>query len=250
MTVQDIYQLIDGIAPFETQLDFDNAGLLIGDRDAEVQKVLVALDVTDAVVDEAVQFGANLIVTHHPVIWAPLKSILADMLAYRLVNAGIAVISAHTNLDKANGGVNDILAAKLSLVDTRTIDEDGIVRVGELLPGMAPPEFSFYVKRRLDLGAIRYCDGGRPVETVAVCGGSGGSYLEAVKRAGAQAFVTSDIKHDVWLTASRMGVTLIDAGHFGTENPVTDYLLELVRGAVGAENAKIASANTDPSVAI
>ena len=121
MTVNDIYSFLNEFAPFDTACDFDNAGLLIGAKDAEVDKCIIALDCTEAVVDEAIQKGAQLIITHHPVIFSGLKSVLADSLVYRLIENNISVISAHTNLDIADGGVNDCLAKALGLKDVKKI---------------------------------------------------------------------------------------------------------------------------------
>lgn len=250
MTVQRVYDVIHEAANFSLAMDFDNAGLLVGDPGAKVTSVLVALDVTDAVIEEAVSRGVNLIVTHHPVIFHPLRRVTADTLVWKLIRQNIAVISAHTNLDIAKGGVNDILAKRLELKEITAIEPDGMVRVGMLERGMAPPEFAYYVKRMLDSAAVRYCDGGRAIERVAVCGGSGGSFLEDVEKAGAQAFVTGDVKHDVMLNAVRRGITLIDAGHFGTETFVVEYLAELVKKALDGVQVSIAQANLDPCTTI
>lgn len=250
MTVQKVYDAIDMAAPFSTQMDFDNAGLLVGDPQAVVAGVLVALDVTGPVIDEAVSRGANLIVTHHPVIFHPVKRVTADMLVYRLIREGISVISAHTNMDLAPGGVNDILAEKLGLAEVETLPPENLLRAGRLTRGMTPPEFAYFVKQRLDLHALRYCDGGTSIERVAVCGGSGGSELQAVLASGCQAYVTADVKHDVMLEAAHLGVTLIDGGHFGTETPVVERLAELARGALENVPVTVARSNEAPAVTI
>lgn len=250
MTVNDIYQAINRAADFSLALDFDNAGLLVGDPDAQVSGVLIALDATPDVVDEAVARGANLIVVHHPVIFHPLKQVLADSIVHRLIRANISVICAHTNLDIAAGGVNDLLAQKLELIDTAPLPPENLLRVGRLARGMTPPEFAYYVKQKLDLPALRYSDGGRAIERVAVCGGAGGSELAAAAAAGCQAYVTGDVKHDLLLEAIRLGVTILDGGHFGTECHIVDRLLELVRQTAPALPAMIAHAHADPSTTI
>lgn len=250
MTANDVYMAIDAAANFSLAMEFDNAGFLVGDPNETVRGVLVALDVTDAVLEEAVSRGANLIVTHHPVIFHPMKRVTADTLVWKLIRAGISVICAHTNLDIAAGGVNDLLAENLALRDVTTLPPDGMARVGTLERGMTPPEFAYYVKRMLDANAVRYCDGGRAIERVAVCGGSGGSFLAEVAASGAQAFVTGDVKHDVMLEAVRLGVTLIDAGHFGTENHVTQYLAALTGAVLGDVPVAVARNNTDASATI
>lgn len=250
MTVQNVYDAINAVADFSTQMDFDNAGLLVGDAGAAVTGALVSLDVTDSIIDEAVDRGANLIVTHHPVIFHAIKRVTADMLVYRLVRENIAVISAHTNLDLAPGGVNDILAQKLELADVNVLPPENLLRAGRLSRGMTPPEFAYYVKQKLDLPALRYCDGGRAIEQVAVCGGSGGGELRDALAAGCQAYVTADVKHDVMLEAAHLGVTLIDGGHFGTENHVIEYLADVARRVLADTPVTVARGNQAPAVTI
>lgn len=250
MTVQNVYDAIDAVADFSTQMDFDNAGLLVGDPEASVTGALIALDVTDSVIDEAVDRGANLIVTHHPVIFHPMKRVTADTLVYRLVRENIAVISAHTNLDLAPGGVNDILAGMLELQDVQALPPENLLRAGRLGRGMTPPEFAYYVKQKLGLPALTYCDGGRVIERAAVCGGSGGGELKDALAAGCQAYVTADVKHDVMLSAAHCGITLIDGGHFGTENHVTKYLADVVGKALAGVPVVIARNNAAPAVTI
>lgn len=253
-TVQMVYDAIDAAADFTLALDFDNPGLLVGDPNEQVRGVLAALDVTDSVIGEAISRRANLIVTHHPVIFHAMKRVTSDTLVWKLVRAGISVISAHTNLDIAKGGVNDLLAQKLALNEIEVLEltraPDGMGRAGVLERGMAPPEFAYYVKRMLDLSAVRYCDGGRVVERVAVCGGSGGSLLDAAVEKGCQALVTGDVKHDVMLDAVHRGITLIDAGHFGTENLVVPYLAGLARSACGDVPVAIARSGIDSATVI
>lgn len=249
MRIQEVYDAIDKAAPFGMALEFDNPGLLVGDPAQEVQGVLAALDVTDQVISEAVARGANLIVTHHPVIFHPLKRVTSDSLVWKLIRENLSVISAHTNLDIAAGGVNDILSKRLDLKQVELVPPENMARIGVLERGMTPPEFAYYVKRMLDVDAVRYCDGGQAIQRVAVCGGSGGSLLEDVLVAGAQAFVTADVKHDVMLEAIHRGLTIIDAGHFGTETFVVEYLAQLAKQALG-ENVPVAIARADVPPAI
>ena len=148
----------------------------------------------------------------------------------------------------------NLLAQKLALNEIEVLEltraPDGMGRAGMLERGMAPPEFAYYVKRMLDLSAVRYCDGGRVVERVAVCGGSGGSLLDAAVEKGCQALVTGDVKHDVMLDAVHRGITLIDAGHFGTENLVVPYLAGLARSACGDVPVAIARSGVDSATVI
>lgn len=255
MTVQDVYNAINAAADFSLALDFDNVGLLVGDPNDEVKTALVALDATDAVIDEAVMRGANLIVTHHPVIFEPMKHVTADTLAWRLIRAGISVISAHTNLDAAHGGVNDGLAELLELQEVTMLGNPpggvGIGRVGKLKRGMTPPEFAYYAKQMLGAQAVRYCDGGRAIERVAVVGGSGGSELLTAAEQGCEALVTGDVKHNVMLEAVRRRITVIDAGHHLTENvPATQRLMQVVGELLGADKVSLSREGIDPATTI
>lgn len=251
MTVKNVYDRINQAADFSLAMDFDNPGLLVGDPNAQVTSALAALDVTDAVIAEAVECGANLIVTHHPVIFHPLKKVTADMLVWKLIRNNLAVVSAHTNLDAAKGGVNDILAEKLELLEIEPLqNEEGLGRKGKLSRGMTPPELAYYTKQKLNVDAVRYCDGGQAIQKIAVCGGSGGSLLECIAANDCQAFITGDVKHDVMLDAVHRGITLIDAGHFGTETVVVDYLAQLTGEVVGKQNVAIAKSNIPLAVTI
>lgn len=224
-TVKAIYDFLDSIAPFDTAEEFDNVGLLVGDPGAEVRGCLVALDVTDSVIEEAAEHGCNLIVSHHPVIFHPLKQLESGSIPANLIRAGIHVISAHTNLDKAAGGVNDALAAALGLQNVRPFEgSDGMGRVGALESECEPDEFARQVKQKLNAAGVRYVAGRGPVKTVAVLGGGGEFALQAAVDAGADALVTGEAKHHVLLEADRTGATFIDAGHFDTENVVCPVL--------------------------
>jgi dinuclear metal center YbgI/SA1388 family protein len=216
-------------------MDFDNPGFLVGNGEREVTRVLAALDITDEVIDEAAAFGAELIVSHHPIFFS-LKSVTADSLigrrVLRLAEEKIATVCMHTNLDAAHGGVNDALAEKLGLTNIEPLelsgtDADGnfygIGRVGTLPSPMPLADFLAMTKSALGTG-LRYCEGGKTVSRVAVCGGSGSDYLELVQAKGCDTFVTADVKYDPFLNAKHMGINLIDADHFATENVVVPVL--------------------------
>lgn len=219
MTVQDIFDFFDEKAPFASAEEWDNPGLLVGDPHREVKRVLVALDATAGAVDTAVALGADLIVTHHPVIFAPLKRLDTNSLPYRLAHEGIALIAAHTNLDKAAGGVNDTLAERLGLENV-TVAEDGFTRIGVLPEEMTARNFAAHVAKALDT-PVRYA-GESPVTTVAVCGGGGGDFIDGCVGL-ADAYVTGEVKHHEWLSAADQ-IGVVEAGHYATEVPVVDTL--------------------------
>ena len=219
MTIQDIFTLLNDRAPLDTAEGWDNPGMLVGDPRREVTRVLVALDATDGAVDTALAVGAQLIVTHHPVIFAPLKRLSAQSIPYRLAAAGIDLIAAHTNLDKAAGGVNDTLAARLGLTDV-TVAADEYTRIGTLAEETSARDFAAHVAAVLDT-AVRY-SGDKTVKTVAVCGGSGGDFM--LRSIGAaDAYVTGEVRHHEWLAAAGQ-INVIEAGHYATEVPVVDTL--------------------------
>ena len=219
MTIQEIFNYLNTRAPMDTAEGWDNPGMLVGDPRREVTRVLVALDATAGAVDTAEAVGADLIVTHHPVIFAPLKRLTADSIPYRLAAAGIDLIAAHTNLDKAEGGVNDTLAARLGLTDV-TVAADEYTRIGTLTEPMSARDFAAHVAGVLDT-AVRY-SGDKEVRTVAVCGGSGGDFMLRCIGA-ADAYVTGEVRHHEWLAAAGH-INVIEAGHYATEVPVVDTL--------------------------
>lgn len=244
VTVENIYNVLNALAPVRYQMDFDNSGFLVGDREQKVKTVLTTLDITDAVIEEAVSLKADLIVSHHPLLFHPLRNVLADDLTGRKVLAlarnGISAICMHTNLDIADGGVNDALMHALNAEVTGFLEPSGTDdrgnplgcgRVGVLLEAMPLDAFLGYLTNCLHVSGLRYCDGGKPVHKIAVCGGSGGSMLELAYDAECDTFVTADIKYDRFLAAKELGVNLIDADHFCTENVVVPVIAQSIRDA-------------------
>ena len=222
-TVGEIYDVIDGFAPFDSQADFDNAGLCVGNREAVVSKTLVCLDITKETIDEAVRLGAQLIVSHHPVIFNPIKQLSADSVVYRMAQAGLSAVCAHTNWDQADGGVNDVLfelvsdGAKCEAVT----DEEGLklIRIGKMNKEYSLLAYAEYCKKKLSSPWLQVVDYGLPVRTVAVVGGSYGDGIETCRRAGADTVVTGEAKYHEMLSAEHIGVNLICAGHYETEAP-------------------------------
>ena len=234
MTHGEIYNYINTIAPFNTQLDFDNAGFLVGDKNDKFMGGIVTLDVTDSAIDYAISKGANLIISHHPVIFEPLKSVTANGIVYKLIKNGISVISAHTNLDMAEGGINDELCNILGLQEVETILPEGEVfsaRIANLESPLSADEFANYLKQRLG-GVVKYVGEGE-IKRVAVCSGSGGSLLYDILEHKPDAFVTADVKHNVFLDASHLGVALYDCGHFNTEAIIVKPLCKKLNARFG-----------------
>ena len=242
VTGNDVFAYLNTLAPLSYQMDFDNSGFLVGDRNAEVRHILTTLDITEDVIAEAETIGAELIVAHHPLIFHKLSSVRADdptgRKVMRMIRSGISAICMHTNLDIAEGGVNDALMAALDaqvtdILEPAGSDSDGkplgCGRIG-FLPQEQPLEaFLGFITERLHVNGVRYVSGGRPVHRIAVCGGSGGSMLELAAAAGCDTLVTADVKYDRFLTAKELGVNLIDADHFCTENVVVPRLQQSLK---------------------
>lgn len=227
MTIQELFECMNRIAPFSLAESWDNSGFLVGDPKAKVTAALVCLDITDETISEALDLGANVLISHHPVIFHPLRRLTVNNPVYRLAHENLGAICAHTNLDIADGGVNDALADTLGLCSLEPLEPcaadpgQSLGRVGTLREAMSPEEFASYAARMLSpAGGVRFVAGNRPVRRVAVCGGAGGSLLQSVLSCGADAFVTGELKHDVLLSCAAEGLTALDAGHFDTERVV------------------------------
>lgn len=234
-TVADILAFLDTLAPRSLKMDWDNCGLLCGRPGREVRRILVALDPFDTVIDEAIRVKADLLVTHHPLIFrnglmAVNEDTEAGRCVLKLVENGIAAINAHTNLDIAPGGINDVLAQTLGLNGIETIGEEALLRRGTV-PAQPLPQFLAHVKQALGCDGLRYVDGGRPVATVAVGGGACADEMEEALSTGCDTFVTSDVKYNQFRTAFQLGLNLIDAGHFHTENPAMPVLRDRLQAA-------------------
>ena len=237
-SLRDVERAIYQLAPEELAMEGDNVGLLLGRPEREVLRILVALDVTEAVAEEAEKLGANLIVAHHPVMncaWSPVQTVRDDnpqgRLLLRLLEGGIAAICMHTNLDRAEGGVNDALAARLGLERVEKLPGgDGVLRVGELPEEMPLPAFLQWVKAAIAPNGVRFADGGRRIRRVAVGGGACGGYLAAAAENGCDAFVTSDLSYHQFVDARAKGINLVDAGHFPTEDPICEKIVEYLAG--------------------
>ena len=256
-TVNDILAFLETLAPRYMKMDWDNVGLLCGSKAAPVTKILVALDPFEHVCQEAAQLGAELIVTHHPLIFRPLPKVTDETSIGRgimqLCRSGISAINAHTNLDQAPGGVNDVLAQVLGLENVEVIQPKGTDENGESwgllhcgdVPRQPLESFLSLVKDRLGCDGLRYVSGGRPVRKVAVGGGSCASEMLDALAAGCDTFVTADVKYNQFWDAHDLGLNLIDAGHFYTENPVIAVLAEKIAAAFPDVEVKISEKHAD-----
>lgn len=220
-----IYEYLDSIAPFSSQMDFDNAGLLIGSKEASSQLVLLALDVTNAVVDEAKQRGAGIILSHHPLIFSPLRKIISDSPVSRAVMAGITVICAHTNLDIAPGGVNDSLAAAIGIVPDGNTDEDCFL-TGTLPEKMSAEKLGEHIKSALSCRGLRYTMRNGEISRIGVACGAGGSSIYSAAAAGLDGLVTGEIKHHELLFAAEHNIAVFDLGHFRSEDMIIPVLAD------------------------
>lgn len=218
--VKDFYGYLNSIAPFETQEDWDNSGMLVGDMDAEVKKVAVVLDITHEEIKKAKAIGADLIISHHPVIFNPIKTVTRGSVPYELVASSINALCCHTPLDIADGGTNDSLAKLLGIEVTRT--EDPILRLGTVEPTTAE-NLAGKIAKTLNT-KVRYADAGRKIEKIAICTGAGCSLIEAAGEI--DAFITGDASHHNFLDCIQAGITLIAAGHYETEIVVVPVLVK------------------------
>ena len=249
-TVADILKFIETVAPPSMKEDWDNVGLNCGHMDRPVTKILVALDPFTHVCQEAKEIGADLLVTHHALIWKP--GFITDQNnqgrnTLFLIENGIAHINAHTNLDIAPGGVNDVLAAKLGLENVQIVnprDGIGLMRCGDVTE-QSLETFLATVKDNLNCEGLRFVDGGKPVRKVAVGGGSCAGGMMEVLAAGCDTFVTADIKYNQFWDAQDLGLNLIDAGHFHTENPVVSVLAAKLQTAFPEILVEISKTHTD-----
>ena len=255
-TVADILNFVETIAPSYMKEDWDRVGLNCGHLQKEVSSVLIALDPFESVCHEAKEFGVDLLITHHALLWN--AGFLTDdqpqgRNALYLIENGIAHMNAHTNLDCAPGGVNDVLASQLGLENIQVIHPKGtdiqnrpwgLLRQGKISP-MPLEDFLKHVKERLDCEGLRYVDCGKPVSRIAVGGGACASELMEAVQAGCDTFITADVKYNQFWDAKNAGINLIDAGHFHTENPVVACLASQIRTAFPEIQVYISQKHTD-----
>ena len=232
MTVQNLYDLLDRIAPFETQMESDNSGFLVGSAGQEVSTVLFALDVTQAVIDEAVSLGAELIITHHPLMFTPLRSLTDNeyesRIIRRLVRENISLISAHTNLDQASGGINDTLAELCGLTE---VSGEGFFRCGKLASPVSAARYAEDLRRRLQTEVRLMGPADAEIRKVGLCSGGGSDLWTSAAETGCDAFVSGEIRHHHALAMADRSLVGLECGHFATEEPGIRTLASALQNA-------------------
>lgn len=225
MILRELMNTMETIAPKALAEEWDNVGLLVGDAACEIDTVVVVLDATVSAIRFAKEQGAQAIVSHHPLIFSPVRAVRAPSALYTLATSGIACFAAHTNLDAAAGGVNDALAAAIGLQNVREAF-GGIGRVGELAEALTPVGFAQTVGQALGT-AVQLKEGATSIRTVALVGGAGGDFIAECE---ADAYLTGEVKHHEWLEIPE-DLTVAAAGHYATEvvvvKPLAERLQEL-----------------------
>ena len=248
MRLQKIIDILEQSFPLSFAEEWDNSGLLVGRRDAEIRRIFVALDVTDQTLEEACGFGADLMLTHHPLIFTPPKQVTdATFLGRRiltLAEQGMACYAMHTNFDVL--AMADLNAAQLRLSNTEVLEvtaagedgsPEGLGRIGDLPDTMTPEELAVFVQQQMQTASVRfYGDAGQEIylDRIAVCGGSGKSVVRAAIEKGAEALVTGDIDYHTAIDACAEGLCILDAGHYGTESGFIPYMVSFLREHVPA----------------
>ena len=235
MTVGDVYNYLDEIAPFNNQDKSDNAGLLVGSYNTEVEKILVCLDVTKKVVAEAIEKGSNLIVSHHPLIYRPISKIVSDNPLHALIRGNINLIAAHTNLDVAVGGIADLMLERLGFSKSENVilpinpDGSGYGRVIKLDIPVLAKDLAEKCKTAFDCTVVRYVDSGKALSIIGVTSGSAEESVEVALNVGCDAFICGEVSLDRMLFAADYGLTLVEAGHFHTEDIFCEDLVKRLK---------------------
>ncbi|MBR2722324.1 MAG: Nif3-like dinuclear metal center hexameric protein [Clostridia bacterium] len=250
MTVRELYEYLNEKIPRSLSCEWDNDGLMCcPDDSAPVRRVLVALDVTDEIARIAVEEGYDVILSHHPLVFRPLRALEGSNFVaskvIKLLLAGVSVMSFHTRLDAVEGGVNDVLCQALGILDVSVLadGEERIARIGHLEAPITLAEFAERVKAATGARMLAVSDADKPVSTVALMGGSGGDAVSAARAAGADTYLTGELSHHALTDAPEMGINLIAGGHFETEHLVCDRLRDLVLEADASIEVTVRSSN-------
>ena len=222
MQINEIKRTMEEIANPGLAVEWDNPGMQVNVGMPGIESVLIALDVTTAVIEEAKAKKAGLIIAHHPLIFSNLKSVdcntVTGNLIIELIKSGISVYSAHTNFDEAPGGNNDYIASVLGLVNVKKLEAGSFGRIGEFPSEMTLAEAGDFIKETLELKYLKTVgDPDAVIKKVGLCSGAGGDMISAAISEGCDLFVTGDVKHHEALGAAEKGICVIDAGHYGTE---------------------------------
>ena len=233
MTLKELYDYLEEKMPLSLREEWDNDGMMCcPDTKAEVKRVLVSLDVTEEIVDYAIDRGFDLIISHHPLIFKPVSSVTdsgnVSRKIIKLIESGVSVFSFHSRADKVVGGVNDILCDLLGIFNAESFGEGELGRVGEIDEEIALEDFVYRVKQTLGSDMVRYSDGLNPVRRVALVGGDGKDFVKSAIDAGADTYLSGRISYNMMVEAAEMGINLVEAGHYFTEQPVTDFFQELL----------------------
>ena len=233
MTVKELYKKLTEVLPDTLREPWDNDGMMCcPDGEREVRKVLLALDVTEEIMDYAIENEMDLILSHHPLIFKPIPRLVGEDHIGRklieLVQNNISVFSFHTRADKAEGGVNDILASLLKLENVRPFGEGDLGRIGELSEPITLEDLCYLIKDELDAPFVLCADAYNPVERIAFVGGEGRDFIRSAIAEGADTLVSGRLGYHQMEDAPEMGINLIEAGHFFTEHPVLDFFETLL----------------------
>lgn len=253
MLLKQIIDMIESVAPLSGQMEWDNSGLQIGHMDADITSVLCCTDVTEAVMDEAIQMGCGLVLSHHPLLFHGLKTIAGATYQERVVEKailhGVAVYSAHTSLDVVLRGVSARMADKLGVENYRILSPTGSPEVGLGVVGMLPKplpvaDFLQRVKDTFHVGAIRYTAPARTtIRTVALAGGACGDLWEEALRSGADAYISAEFHHHELLAAAAGQMMVLDIGHFESEQ----FTKEIFRDILAPVGLTVSMAQADVS---
>lgn len=254
--IKDVTNYLEELAPLNYQEGYDNAGLIVGDLNAELSGVVLALDSTEEVVDEAIELGANLIIAHHPIVFSGLKQITGksyiERTLIKAIKNDVAIYAIHTNLDAVMEGVNSKICNKLNVLDSKILQpKNGEDNVGSGMVGMLKSpidEMTFLnsLKKEFNAGVVRYTAlKGKPIKKVAVCGGSGSFLLQAAIQAKADVFVTSDFKYHQFFDAENQ-ILIADIGHYEAEICTTELIYDYITKKFTTFALHFSKVNTNP----
>ena len=248
MTVKELYARFCERIPESLSCEWDNDGIMCApDLSREVSKIIITLDITEEIVDYAIEGEFDLIISHHPLIFKPVTHLTEENHVARklikLASNNISAFSFHTRADKVTGGVNDQLCDLIGMYDTVPFGEGFIGRIGTVDDGGSLEDFSYKLKQALGADVIKYADALNPINRVAVVGGDGKDYVRAAIEAGADTYISGRISYNMMEEAAEMGINLIEAGHYYTEQPVTDFFRELLLDSDPSLYVEIATSN-------